>query len=78
MGNDWKNWPKTLPVLFVHGTADKACSDILQSSSRSNVSIFDLQVTSPKATEEFYNKIDATDKKLSLYEVCILLVSCYV
>jgi len=45
--SDWKHWPKNLPVLFCHGTAD--------------------EVTSHKATEGFYNKIPAEDKKLTLY-----------
>ena len=27
-------------------------------------------MTNPKATEDFYNKIDCADKKLSLFEVC--------
>ncbi|THH17131.1 hypothetical protein EUX98_g9184 [Antrodiella citrinella] len=44
---DWAHWPKNLPVLFCHGTAD--------------------QVTSPKGTEHFYNKIPAEDKKLTLF-----------
>ncbi|TFY58864.1 hypothetical protein EVJ58_g6143 [Rhodofomes roseus] len=40
----YKNWPKKLPVLLIHGTEDKASS------------------------EELYGKLDAEDKKLSLYE----------
>ncbi|KAH9913545.1 lysophospholipase [Fomitopsis serialis] len=44
----YKNWPKKLPVLLLHGTQDK--------------------VTSHKASEELYGKLDAEDKKLSLYE----------
>ncbi|KAI0919099.1 hypothetical protein AcW1_003438 [Taiwanofungus camphoratus] len=45
--NDYRNWPKNLPVLILHGTDDK--------------------VTSCTASEEFFNKLDAEDKKLSLY-----------
>ncbi|KDQ50905.1 hypothetical protein JAAARDRAFT_41687 [Jaapia argillacea MUCL 33604] len=44
---DYKNWPQDLPILMIHGTADK--------------------VTSPKASESFYAKLDAADKKLTLY-----------
>jgi len=46
--NDWRLWPKSMPVLFVHGTDDK--------------------VTSHKATQSFYDKMVADDKKISLYE----------
>jgi len=45
---DYKYWPKALPILIVHGTAD--------------------QVTSAKASEAFIDKIEATDKKISLYD----------
>ncbi|KAF5384513.1 hypothetical protein D9757_006477 [Collybiopsis confluens] len=41
------HWPKKLPVLFVHGDADK--------------------VSSVKATQEFYQSIDAEDKKILIY-----------
>jgi acylglycerol lipase len=41
------HWPRKLPVLFVHGDADK--------------------VTSVKATQTFYEEIDAEDKKIILY-----------
>jgi len=44
---DYKNWPKQLPCLILHGTEDK--------------------IASCKAVEEFYSKLDAQDKKLSLY-----------
>ncbi|OSC97319.1 lysophospholipase [Trametes coccinea BRFM310] len=47
--NDYKNWPQNLPLLIVHGTADR--------------------VTSYKASEEFYNKVDAADKELKPYPV---------
>ncbi|KAI0669585.1 lysophospholipase [Trametes maxima] len=40
----FKHWPKHLPLLIVHGTADK--------------------ITSFEATEEFFNKVEATDKEL--------------
>lgn len=48
VAEDYKYWPKALPLLIVHGTADK--------------------VTSAKASETFINKVQASDKKLSLYE----------
>ncbi|KAI0687103.1 lysophospholipase [Cytidiella melzeri] len=48
LAEDYKRWPKDLPILFIHGTGDR--------------------ITSHKATEEFYNKINCTDKKLSLYD----------
>ncbi|KAF7798975.1 hypothetical protein EIP86_010204 [Pleurotus ostreatoroseus] len=48
LSESYRRWPSTLPVLFLHGTADN--------------------VTSCKSTEAFYNKIEASDKKLSLYE----------
>ncbi|KAF9450096.1 alpha/beta-hydrolase [Macrolepiota fuliginosa MF-IS2] len=44
----FKHWPTSLPVLIVHGTADK--------------------VTSCKASQEFIDKISASDKKISLFE----------
>lgn len=44
---DYKNWRPTLPLLLLHGTADR--------------------VTSHKATQEFYEKVPATDKDLTLY-----------
>ena len=63
-------------MLLVHGTADRVrgaditkCYDVAQVDDT-------LQVTSPKSTEEFYNKIDTSDKKLTLIEVCNLLLSC--
>ena len=31
-------------------------------------------MTSSKSAEEFYNKVPATDKKLSLFEVCLVLL----
>ncbi|KAH8103271.1 lysophospholipase [Cristinia sonorae] len=43
----WKHWPKTLPTLFVHGTADR--------------------VTSPKASESFFYKIQSEDKTYTPY-----------
>jgi len=46
--SDYQHWPKTLPLLLIHGTED--------------------QVTSCKATQTFYDKVVADDKKLSLYE----------
>ncbi|CDO74696.1 hypothetical protein BN946_scf184847.g4 [Trametes cinnabarina] len=45
--NDYKNWPRSLPLLIVHGTADR--------------------VTSCKAAEEFFNKVEAADKELKLF-----------
>ncbi|KAI0338376.1 alpha/beta-hydrolase [Trametopsis cervina] len=48
IAEDYKRWPKDLPIFFVHGTEDK--------------------VTSYKASEEFYKKLDCVDKKISLYE----------
>ncbi|EMD32944.1 hypothetical protein CERSUDRAFT_160986 [Gelatoporia subvermispora B] len=48
LANDFQHWPRLLPVLIVHGTADR--------------------VTSPKASQEFYNKLTVEDKKISLYE----------
>lgn len=44
----YRRWPRELPVLVIHGTADK--------------------VTSPQASQEFVEKLDASDKKLSLIE----------
>ncbi|TCD65571.1 hypothetical protein EIP91_002491 [Steccherinum ochraceum] len=46
--HDWQHWPKDLPALFLHGTAD--------------------QVTSPVASENFYSRISAEDKKFSHYQ----------
>ncbi|THH13780.1 hypothetical protein EW146_g6476 [Bondarzewia mesenterica] len=45
---NYKNWPKDLPLLIVHGTDDRVCS--------------------VKASEEFYGKVDASDKHLALYQ----------
>ncbi|GBE80781.1 Putative monoglyceride [Sparassis crispa] len=45
--NDYKRWPKQIPLLILHGTDDK--------------------IASCKAVEEFYGKLDAEDKKISLY-----------
>ncbi|KAG6879131.1 hypothetical protein C0992_004948 [Termitomyces sp. T32_za158] len=44
----YKNWPKSLPLLLVHGTEDK--------------------VTSHKASQAFYDKIPAVDKRIKLFE----------
>ncbi|EIW54362.1 lysophospholipase [Trametes versicolor FP-101664 SS1] len=46
--NDHKHWPQSLPLLIVHGTADR--------------------VTSFKASEEFYHKVDAADKEFKPFE----------
>ncbi|RDX43407.1 lysophospholipase [Lentinus brumalis] len=40
--NDYKHWPRSLPLLIVHGDADR--------------------VTSFKAAQEFFDKLDAEDK----------------
>ncbi|KAG6857746.1 hypothetical protein H0H87_004162 [Tephrocybe sp. NHM501043] len=45
---EYKNWPKSLPLLLVHGTEDK--------------------VTSPKASQTFYDNIPAVDKRIKLFE----------
>ncbi|KAG5636937.1 hypothetical protein H0H81_006333 [Sphagnurus paluster] len=44
----YANWPKSLPLLLVHGTEDK--------------------VTSSKASQAFYDKIVAVDKRIKLFE----------
>jgi len=46
--NNYKFWPKALPIMIVHGTAD--------------------QVTSHKASEQFIEKLEVDDKKISLYD----------
>ncbi|GJE91344.1 alpha/beta hydrolase [Phanerochaete sordida] len=46
--DDYAKWPKDLPLLIVHGTAD--------------------QVTSCDASKQFFEKVPALDKKISLYE----------
>ncbi|KAG6864787.1 hypothetical protein C0991_007161 [Blastosporella zonata] len=48
LNREYKEWPKSLPLLLVHGTEDK--------------------VTSPKASQAFYDKISAVDKKIKLFE----------
>ncbi|KNZ73952.1 putative serine hydrolase C5E4.05c [Termitomyces sp. J132] len=44
----YKKWPKSLPLLLVHGTEDK--------------------VTSPRASQAFYDKVPAVDKRIKLCE----------
>jgi len=44
---DYQNWRPSLPLLVIHGTADR--------------------VTSHQASQEFFNKVPAKDKELSLY-----------
>ncbi|PCH36597.1 lysophospholipase [Wolfiporia cocos MD-104 SS10] len=47
LNNGPTHWPKKLPILIVHGDADK--------------------VTSHKASEQFIDRLDAEDKKLTLF-----------
>ncbi|KZT03144.1 lysophospholipase [Laetiporus sulphureus 93-53] len=49
----YQNWPPELPILILQGADDQA-------SSISQVSL-------PSATEQFFERLPATDKKLSIY-----------
>ncbi|KAI0067636.1 alpha beta-hydrolase [Artomyces pyxidatus] len=44
---NYKDWPKNLPVFIVQGSDDRVCS--------------------PKASQEFFDKVPATDKKITFF-----------
>ncbi|KAH9935216.1 lysophospholipase [Epithele typhae] len=45
---DHKQWPKAMPLLILHGSADR--------------------ITSPKASRDFFDKVEAEDKEYKVFE----------
>ncbi|KAI6104891.1 alpha beta-hydrolase [Pisolithus croceorrhizus] len=60
---DYARWPKNLPLLLVHGSEDKVRIHLFPlPCSRDN-----WQVTSHKASEQFFNAVPAEAKQFSSY-----------
>ena len=66
----YKNWPKSLPArpCIASCCLIPTCLQILIIHGTSDA------VTSPTASQQFYNALPASDKKISLYEVRLFLL----
>src|SRR5689334_13163346 len=64
----YRRWPKGVPLLLIHGTADKVRALYITGAKTHS-----LQVTDHRSSETFVNSLP-TDykKKVSLFEVSIL------
>jgi len=63
----YKDWPISLPVCFAHQTFFQICAEV------DGIQVYIAhgtadKITSHKASEEFIDKLPATDKKISLFE----------
>ncbi|KAH9909432.1 lysophospholipase [Epithele typhae] len=48
LAKDYKSWPKNMPLLILHGSADR--------------------ITSPKASRDFFDKVEAEDKEYKVFD----------
>ncbi|KAI0753184.1 lysophospholipase [Daedaleopsis nitida] len=55
--SDYTRWPRQLPLLIVHGTADKSWNARIAT-----------KMTSCSAAQEFFEKVEIEDKEIKLYE----------